>query len=91
MTAVEENEREYAEKLISENLRQIAMYEPQAEYIAKCIVNGLIVEEPFYPEPDIGIVCNANHSVRNVTKYPHYKEDVVELNKALQIFVDNNG
>ena len=91
MTAVEENEREYAVKLISENLKQITTYAPQAEYIAKCIVNGLIVEEPFYTEPNIGIVCNANHSVRNVTKYPRYKEDVIELNKALKTFVQNNG
>ncbi|NDV68287.1 Imm19 family immunity protein [Dysgonomonas sp. 25] len=91
MTGIEESEREYAESLVSENLKQISMFAEHADYIAKCIVNGLIIEEPFYNESNIGIVCNTNHSVRNITKYPHYKEDVIELNEALKSFVENSN
>ena len=89
MTGIEESEREYAESLVSENLKHISMFAEQADYIAKCIVNGLIIEEPFYNEPNVGIVCNANHSVRNITKYPRYKEDVIELNETLKSFIEH--
>ena len=88
MTGVEENERELAEALVSEKLKSISMYAEQSNYIAKCIVNGLIVNKPFDTIPDIGIVSDTNHSVRNIIKYPRYKDDVVELNKALENFVE---
>jgi len=87
MTGVEETERELAESLVSEKLKSISMFAEQSDYIAKCIVNGLIVDNPFYTIQDIGIVSDTNHSVRNITKYPRYKEDVIELNKALETFV----
>ena len=86
MTGVEESKREFAETLVSAKLKSISMYAEQSDYIAKCIVNGLIVVEPFYTIQNIGIVSNTNHSVRNITKYPRYKDDVCELNKALKIF-----
>jgi hypothetical protein len=35
----------------------------------------------------VGITNNQNHSVRNVEKYPRYRDDVVILNKALKGFV----
>jgi hypothetical protein len=88
MTGIEENERELAEALVSEKLKSISMYAEQSDYIAKCIVNGLIVDKPFYTIQDVGIVSDTNHSVRNITKYPRYKDDVVELNKALETFVE---
>ena len=88
MTGVEENERELAESLVSEKLKSISMYAEQSDYIAKCIVNGLIVDKPFYTIQDVGIVSDTNHSVRNIIKYPRYKDSVLELNKALESFVE---
>jgi len=88
MTGVEENERELAETLVSEKLKSISMFAEQSDYIAKCIVNGLIVDNPFYTIQDVGTVSDTNHSVRNITKYPRYKDDVIELNKALEAFVE---
>ncbi|KAF2509110.1 Imm19 family immunity protein [Flavobacterium foetidum] len=87
MTGIEESEREFAESLVSEKLKSISMFSKQSDYIAKFIVNGLIVDKPFYTNQDIGIVNDTNHSVRNITKYPRYKDDVIELNKALETFV----
>jgi len=91
MTGVEESERELAETLVSERLKSISMFAEHSDYIAKCIVNGLIVDKPFYTMPAVGIVSDTNHSVRNITKYPRYKDDVIELNKALEAFVENVG
>jgi len=88
MTGVEESERELAEKSVSEKLMSISMFAEQADYVAKCIVNGLIVDKPFYTIQDVGIVSDTNHSVRNITKYPRYKDDVIEINKALEAFVE---
>ena len=88
MTGVEENERKLAESLVSENIKSIPMYAEQSDYIAKCIVNGLIVDKPFYTIQDVGIVSDTNHSVRNIIKYPQYKDSVLELNKALESFVE---
>ena len=88
MTGVEENERELAESLVSEKLKSISMYAEQSDYIAKCIVNGLIVDNAFYTIQNVGIVSDTNHSVRNITKYPRYKDDVSELNKALETLVE---
>ena len=87
MTGVEELQRELAESLVSERLKSIAIFAAEADYIAKCIVNGLMTDKPFYKLQDTGIVCDANHSVRNVVKYPRYKDDVTELNRALEAFV----
>ena len=86
MTGVEENERELAESMISEKLKSISMFAEHSDYISKCIVNGLIIEKPFYLVQDIGITCDTNHSVRNISKYPRYKDDVIELNRVLEIF-----
>ena len=89
MVGIEENERQDAEKLISEKLKSISMFAEQSEYITKCIVNGLVVDTAFYTMPNVGLVCDTNHCIRNVTKYPEYKDDVVELNNALEAFVKN--
>ena len=91
MTGVEASERVLAESLISEKLKQISMFSEQADYMAKWIVNGLVIEETFCELSDIGITCNSNHSVRNVTKYPRYKDDVTEINKALKSFVEKQN
>ena len=88
MTGVEENERELAETLVSEKIKSISMFAEQSDYLAKCIVNGLIVDKPFYTIQDVGIVSDTNHSVRNIIKYPRYQDDVIELNRALEAFVE---
>ncbi|MFP3814024.1 Imm19 family immunity protein, partial [Bacillus sp. SIMBA_005] len=54
-----------------------------SEYLADCILNGLVVEEGFQNIDGVGIINNQNHSVRNIVAYPRYKDDVIELNKVL--------
>ncbi|WP_029905429.1 Imm19 family immunity protein [Prevotella sp. 10(H)] len=88
MAGIEETEKEYAVSLISERLKKISMFAGQSDYIAGCIANGLVIEGKFYDEPQVGVACHTNHSVRNVLKYPRYKDDVIELNKSLKAFVD---
>ncbi|WP_162796146.1 Imm19 family immunity protein [Pedobacter namyangjuensis] len=63
------------------------MFEKNAAYITYCIVNGLVMEQPFV-NSEIGLINNQNHSVRNIEKYPDYKEDVKELNVTLRKFVE---
>jgi hypothetical protein len=60
------------------------MFENHAEYIAKCILNGLTINGRFFEENEIGILNNQNHSVRNIEKYPRYAEDVIKLNGVLK-------
>lgn len=86
MTAIEKNQIEIAKSHISKYLKSIALYDKHSDYIAKCIVEGLEMENNFSELPGIGITCNQNHSVRNILKYPRYKEDVITLNKDLQAF-----
>lgn len=86
MTAIEKSQIEVAKKHIIKYLNQIPLYEEHSDYIAQCIMNGLEIDDAFYQLPDVGTTCNANHSVRNITKYPRYKNDVTALNKALEIF-----
>mgnify|MGYP003582389691 CR=1 FL=1 len=89
MTAIEKSQIEVAKRHIVKYLNQIPLYEGHSEYIAQCIINGLEMDDNFYELTDIGIACNANHSVRNIIKYPRYKEDVATLNKSLEMFVNS--
>ncbi|RYF20993.1 MAG: hypothetical protein EOO42_11390, partial [Flavobacteriales bacterium] len=59
-----------------------------AEYIANCILNGLKIEGQFFEQDEVGIVNNQNHSVRNIEKYPRYREDVIKLNGILKELVE---
>ena len=87
MTGVEESEREMIEKLICKKLEQIEFFKGHEAYIAQCITNGLVMEDKFEETPDIGLTSNENHCVRNISKYPRYKDDVIALNKVLRNFV----
>jgi hypothetical protein len=84
MTGIEENQIVEANLLIKNHLKTIPMFENHAEYIAKCILNGLTINGRFFEENEIGILNNQNHSVRNIEKYPRYAEDVIKLNGVLK-------
>lgn len=84
MTAIEKHQTDEAKQIIQNHLKTIPRFENHIEYIAQCILNGLIIEEPFFVQNEVGIVNNQNHSVRNTEKYPRYIEDVIELNKILK-------
>lgn len=87
MAGIEEMERKYAETLVSEKLKSISIFSEHAEYLARCIVNGLVIEGTFSDTPGIGITSETLHCVRNVAWYPENTESVLELNKALASFV----
>jgi len=84
MTAIEKHKTDEAKQIIQNHLKTIPKFENHIEYIAQCILNGLIIEKPFFEQDEVGIVNNQNHSVRNIEKYPRYREDVIELNKILK-------
>jgi hypothetical protein len=83
MTGIQEEQRFVLKPVIVKHLKTIPKFESHSEYIAHCILNGLIMQSPFQQTPDIGVTNNQNHSVRNITDYPRYKEDVKILNEIL--------
>ncbi|MCL5128000.1 Imm19 family immunity protein [Algibacter sp. L4_22] len=85
MTGIEQKQIEPAKHLITEYLKLIPLFEKKAEYIAECILNGLVMNGKFSTNNEVGIVNNQNHSVRNIEKYPRYVDDIKELNLALKI------
>jgi len=87
MVGVEEHEREQMERLVCEKLKAIVMFAGHEAYIAKCITNGLMMEGSFAQMEGVGITSGQNHCVRNVEKYPQYKDGVVVLNTALRDFL----
>jgi len=87
MTGVELQQTELAKELIKKKLQNIDVFEKNATYITYCIVNGLVMEQPFV-NSEIGLINSQNHSVRNIEEYPDYKEDVKELNVTLRKFVE---
>jgi hypothetical protein len=86
MTGITENQKSILKPIITKHLREIPKFETHSDYISDCILNGLIMESPFQQTEEIGLTNNQNHSVRNITAYPRYKEDVIELNKKLVSF-----
>ncbi len=84
MTAIEQHQRDNAKQIIHDHLKTIPKFEQNAEYISKCILNGLLIDELFFEIDEVGTVNNQNHSVRNIRKYPRYRENVIELNKVLK-------
>ena len=88
MTAIEKHQTEDAKIAIQNHLKTIPKFENHVEYITQCILNGITIEEPFFVQNEVGIMNNQNHSVRNIEKYPRYKEDVIELNRVLKKLVE---
>jgi hypothetical protein len=84
MTAIEQHQRDNAKQIIHDHLKTIPKFEQNAEYISSCILNGLLIDELFFEIDEVGTVNNQNHSVRNIQKYPRYRENVIELNKVLK-------
>ncbi|WP_343570266.1 Imm19 family immunity protein [Sphingobacterium sp.] len=84
MTAIEQHQKDNAKQIIHDHLKTIPKFEQNAEYISKCILNGLLIDEVFFEIDEVGTVNNQNHSVRNIQKYPRYRENVIELNKVLK-------
>lgn len=83
MTGIQENQKSVLQPIITKHLEAIPKFESHSEYIANCILNGLIMDSSFQETTEIGLTNNENHSVRNVTKYPRYEEDVKQLNRIL--------
>lgn len=86
MTGIEEEQKNIVRPFIVKHLKEIPEFESHSEYIADCILNGLIMITPFQETPGIGLTNKQNHSVRNITDYPRYEDDVRELNKTLISF-----
>ncbi|WP_324024604.1 Imm19 family immunity protein [Maribacter sp. BPC-D8] len=84
MVGITKNELDFTKELISKNLKSIPKFKNQSEYISECIANGLVMHGEFYTDEKIGIVNNQNHSVRNINKYPDYRENVLKLNNTLK-------
>ena len=89
MVGVEEHEREQMEQLVCEKLKAVTLFAGHEAYIAKCIVNGLVIEGAFTQMEGIGVTNGQNHCVRNVEKYPRYTDDVTAVNQALYNFLTN--
>ena len=85
MAGIEKEQTKMAKEFVSKQLRLIPGFKEGSNYIAECIVNGLVMNGGFQ-KAKIGITNNQNHSVRNIEKYPRYKDDVMQLNAALKTF-----
>jgi len=83
MTGIQENQKSVLQPIITKHLEAIPKFESHSEYIANCILNGLIMDSSFQETTEIGLTNNENHSVRNIIKYPRYEEDVKQLNRIL--------
>ncbi|WP_286971272.1 Imm19 family immunity protein [Flavobacterium sp. UBA4854] len=88
MTGIQENEKAVLKPIMVKHLNAIPKFEEHSEYISSCILNGLVMQSPFLEANDIGLTNTENHSVRNITDYPRYKEDVTKLNKILFSFIN---
>ena len=84
MTGIQENQKSVLKPIIAKHLEAIPGFELNSEYVANCILNGLVMESSFQETAEIGITNNENHSVRNIIKYPCYQEDVTEINRILR-------
>ncbi|MFC0780210.1 Imm19 family immunity protein [Flavobacterium sp. HJSW_4] len=83
MTGISEDQKAILKPVIIKHLNAIPKFEERSDYIADCLLNGLIMQSPFQEIEGIGLTNNENHSVRNITDYPRYKEEVLALNKIL--------
>jgi hypothetical protein len=84
MTGISEDQKAILKPIVIKHLNTIPKFDAHSNYIADCLLNGLIMQSRFEEIEGIGLTNNENHSVRNVTGYPRYLEDVVKLNKILK-------
>ncbi len=83
MVGISKEDFNFIKKKISKNLKLIPEFKKESNYIAECITKGLVMNGEFYNDENVGVVNNQNHSVRNIEKYPRYKDSVIRLNKIL--------
>lgn len=83
LTGITEDQKAVLKPVIVKHLKTISQFDIHSDYLADCILNGLIIESPFQEMPEIGLTNNQSHSIRNIADYPRYKEHVIELNKIL--------
>jgi len=83
MTGISEDQKAILKPIVVKHLNTIPKFEEQSDYIANCLLNGLIMQSSFQEIEGIGLTNNENHSVRNITDYQRYQEDVILLNKIL--------
>ncbi|UPZ14962.1 Imm19 family immunity protein [Flavobacterium humidisoli] len=84
MTGISKDQKVILKSIVIKHLNTIPKFDAHSNYIADCLLNGLIMQSRFEEIEGIGLTNNENHSVRNVTGYPRYLEDVVKLNKILK-------
>jgi len=87
MTGISEDQKAILKPIIVKHLNTIPKFDAHSNYIADCLLNGLLMQSPFEEIKGIGLTNNENHSVRNLTTYPRYQEDVIELNKILKQYL----
>ncbi|MFC4478557.1 Imm19 family immunity protein [Flavobacterium chungangensis] len=87
MTGIYEDQKAILKPIIVKHLNTIPKFDAHSNYIADCLLNGLLMQSPFVEIEEIGLANNENHSVRNLTAYPRYQEDVIELNKILKQYL----
>lgn len=87
MTGISEDQKAILKPIIVKHLNTIPKFDAHSNYIADCLLNGLIMQSPFEEIEKIGLTNNENHSVRNVKAYLRYQEDVIELNKILKQYL----
>lgn len=84
LSVIREKEKEVARQEIIQRLQQIPLFKGHSEYIAKCILNGLLVPNSDIQDiPEIGTICTSNHSYRNALIYDDEKQEIKELNILL--------
>ncbi|WP_294959535.1 Imm19 family immunity protein [uncultured Flavobacterium sp.] len=84
MAGIQESEKEILKPIIVKQLNAIPEFETHSAYISDCILNGLVMQSAFLEIQDIGWTNTENHSVRNLTDYPRYTEEIIKLNKVLK-------
>ncbi|GAA0721310.1 hypothetical protein GCM10009430_22430 [Aquimarina litoralis] len=86
MTGLEKQEITSCKAQIIDNLKSIPKFETKADYIAECISNGITINGHFHTTEN-GVINDQNHSVRNIDKYPRYRNSVIELNEYLKLML----
>jgi hypothetical protein len=86
MTGITNTQRPQAQELISQSLKKISIFAEHSDYIAECICRGLVMDSVFARLSGVGLTNSENHSVRNVEKYPRYRENVTLINQAIDLF-----
>jgi hypothetical protein len=85
MLAVELKQSTEVAILIAKRLSMIKAFQGHEDYIAHCLLNGLIVQQDFYLDAEIGLCNLQNHSMRNLTQHLDDVEHIQELNQILQM------